>query len=156
MKGRQDPCVVLQPPGSGSSRGNAKFRWWIWACWESRCSTAISIPLGVCCGCHTSVTSVVCGWRSIFSSVEPHLVAFLRHFLCPCSPLSGFFSSCASQLRAGRKDKTLEKGQGSQSCLCFSRSSLSLGVIRRSRGSPGLRPSLLLSPAVQSRPSGRE
>lgn len=120
VKGRQDACVTLQLLGLGSSmempsagggfgcvgRADAPRPF------PSHSGSAVDV---------TPVSPVSCDWRSIFSSVEPHLVAFLRHFFaCPCSPLSGFFASCASQLRAGRKDAMLDKGRGSQSCLCLS------------------------------------
>ena len=148
--------------GAGGFQGNAEYRHWRWACWGSGRrtgvhgsaggSTGISTPLGLCRGCHTSVTSVVDDWCSIFSSVEPHLVAFLRHFFVSLCLLSGFFVFCACELRTGRKDKVLEKGQGLQNYLCFSPSTLSLGLIWRYRGCRGLCPFLLLFLAVQSRP----
>lgn len=93
MKRRQDSCVILQLLGAGGFQGNAEYRWWWWACRGSGMrtgvhgreggSTGISTPLGFCWGCHISVTGVVYDRHSIFSSVEPHLVAFLHHF-CVC------------------------------------------------------------------------
>lgn len=54
-------------------------------------STGTSTPLGLCWGCPTAVTSVLGDWCSSFSSVEPHLVAFLLHFLRPLCLFIFFF-----------------------------------------------------------------
>lgn len=100
----------------------------------------------------TPVSPVLCVTGVAFSRVSSPIwwLSCVIFFFVSLRLLSGFFVFGACELRTGRKDGGLEKGQGLQSYLCFSHSSLSLGIIWRSRlmSFPPVLPCCAISPRV--------
>lgn len=151
--------------GAGGFQRNAEYRRWRGACRGSGRrtgvhgreggSTGISTPLGFCWGCHISVTGVVYDWHSIFSSVEPHLVAFLHHFLCvrvcPCVCFRDFSSSVLANWEREGRTRCLRKGRarrGTSASLPVPGCNLEIQKLSRLMSFPAALPCCAISPRV--------